>query len=314
MKFTLEELEVFLAVVDTGSLTAAALRLAQPVSSISRSLRRLEEALQTTLLRRTTRRLDLTDEGCSFLKDARQIMVSVQAAEERLLVRKGQPSGPLRVDAATPFLLHVLAPLMEGYRKRFPLVELELSSNEGYVDLLERRIDLAIRIGLLKDSTLHSRLLCHCRLRLLASPAYIERHGLPRNVAALAQHVLLGFSQPESLNAWPVRHGDAPSFQIRPDMAASSGEVLRQLALNGQGIVSLADFMTEGDRASGALVEVLAEHNSGATQPIHAVYYAHSAVSMRVSSFVEHLREVSATWRWAVKPSRRGRASGADGA
>lgn len=299
MKFTLEDLAVFLAVVDTGSLTAAALQLDQPVSTTSRGLRRLEDALQTTLLRRTTRRLDLTDEGCSFLKDARDIMASVQAAEERLLLRHGQPSGPLRVDAATPFVLHVLAPLMDGYRRRFPLVDLELSSNEGFVDLLERRIDLAIRIGDLKDSTLNSRLLCRCRLRLLASPAYLARHGVPTAAAALTGHTLLGFSQPESLNAWPLRDGKDRTLQIRPGIAATSGEVLRQLALNAQGIVCLADFMTEGDRARGDLVEVLAEQNTGMSQPIQAVYYKHSAVSKRISSFVEHLAEAARTWQWA---------------
>ncbi len=307
MKFSLDEIEVFLTVVDTGSLTAAALRLGQPVSTTSRLLRRLEKALRTTLLRRTTRRLDLTDEGCSFLEDARAIMASVHAAEERLAQRHGQPSGPLRIDASTPIMLHVLAPLMDGYRRRYPLVELELSNNEGIVDLLERRIDLAIRVGQLKDSTLHSRLLCHCRLRLLASPAYIKRHGLPASVAALQDHTLLGFSQPDSLNVWPLRQGNDKALHIRPDIAASSGEVLHQLALNGQGIVCQSDFMTDGGRARGDLVEVLAEHNSGATQPIQAVYYKNSTVSLRVSSFVEHLVEASRTWRWAATGSRKRR-------
>ena len=307
MKFSLDEIEVFLTVVDTGSLTAASLRLGQPVSTTSRLLRRLEKALRTTLLRRTTRRLDLTDEGCSFLEDARAIMTSVHAAEERLAQRHGQPSGPLRIDASTPVMLHVLAPLMDGYRRRYPLVELELSNNEGVVDLLERRIDLAIRIGQLKDSTLHSRLLCHCRLRLLASPAYIKRHGLPASVAALQDHTLLGFSQPDSLNVWPLRQGNDKALHIRPDIAASSGEVLYQLALNGQGIVCQSDFMTDGARARGDLLEVLADQNSGATQPIQAVYYKTSAVSLRVSSFVEHLVEAARTWRWAERSARKRR-------
>lgn len=307
MKFSLEEIEVFLSVVDTGSLTAAALRLGQPVSTTSRLLRRLEKALRTTLLRRTTRRLDLTDEGCSFLEDARAIMASVEAAEERLAQRHGQPSGPLRIDASTPVMLHVLAPLMDGYRRRYPLVELELSNNEGVIDLLERRIDLAIRMGELKDSTLYSRLLCHCRLRLLASPAYVEHHGLPATAADLRDHVLLGFSQPDSLNAWPLRQGNDKTLHIRPDIAASSGEVLHRLALNGQGIVCLSDFMTVGERARGELVEVLANQSSGTTQAMHAVYYKNSAVSLRVSSFVDHLAEAARTWSWAEKVPRRRR-------
>lgn len=305
MKFSLEELEVFLAVVDTGSLTTAAMHLGQPVSTTSRLLRRLEDALQTTLLRRTTRRLDLTDEGCSFLKDARAVMGSVQAAEERLLHRRGQPSGPLRIDAATPVMIHLVAPLVESYRERFPLVELELSSNEGFVDLLERRIDLAIRSGEMKDSTLHSRLLCHSGVRLLASPAYIARHGMPGSAAALSDHVLLGFSQPDSLNAWPLHLGSHQPMQIRPTIAASSGEVLRQLALNGQGIVCLGDFMVEGDLARGDLVEVLAERKVTLLRPLNAVYYKHSAVSLRISSFVDHMAAAVPSWSWAEEPVRK---------
>lgn len=307
MNITLEELEVFLAVVDTGSLTGAAQRLGQPVSTTSRVLGRLEDKLQTTLLRRTTRRLDLTDEGCSFLKDARAIVASVQAAQQRLQQRQGQPSGPLRVDAATPFMLHAVVPLMDGYRQRYPLVELELSSNEGFVDLLERRIDLAIRIGALKDSTLHSRPLCHSRLRVLASPGYLQVRGQPTSVAALHAHTLLGFSQPQSLNTWPLPHEDGKPLHIRAAMAASSGEVLRQLALHGQGIVCLADFMTERDRARGDLVEVLGEKNLGTTQPIHAVYYRHSAVSTRISSFVDYLAEHLRLQTWAAAATRKGR-------
>ena len=97
-----------------------------------------------------------------------------------MLARREKPSGRLRVDAASPFMLHVIVPLVRGYRERFPQVELELNSNEGIIDLLERRTDVAIRIGRLKDSTLHSRLVGKSRLRILASPAYLAAHGLPR--------------------------------------------------------------------------------------------------------------------------------------
>lgn len=305
MKITLEELEVFLAVVDAGSLTAAAQQMDVPVSTISRVLGRLEEKLFTTLLRRTTRRLDLTDEGCSFLKDARVIVSAANQAQERLLQRHGQPSGPLKVDAATPFLLHAVVPLIPGYRQQFPLVDLELTSNEGFVDLLERRIDLALRIGPMRDSTLHSRLLCHCRLRLLASPAYLQQHGQPSSVAELESHTLLGFSQPSSLNQWPLATADGTDFRITPDIAAISGEVLRHLALADQGIVCLADFMTVQDRAEQRLIEVLPDSHTGALQPINAVYYRQSAVSVRVSSFVDYLSQALRAQPWALMARQR---------
>lgn len=291
MKLALDELAVFLAVVDSGSLTAAADHLGQPVSTISRLLARLEDKLQTTLLRRTTRRMDLTDEGHDFVKDARNILDAVRIAEDRQMERRGQLSGPLRVDAVTPFMLHVLVPLMPGYRALHPKVELSLGSNEGFIDLLERRVDLAIRIGDLKDSTLYSRLLGHTRIRLLASPEYLAKHGVPHDAPSLAQHQLLGFSEPDILNQWPLLHANGKPVQITPTLSAASGETLRQLALQGMGIICMSDFMTAIDVAQGRLVEVLPHVVQQKLKPIHAVYYQHSTVSARIASIVNYLAD-----------------------
>ncbi|MCU9957599.1 LysR family transcriptional regulator [Burkholderia sp. BKH01] len=292
MKVTLDELQAFAAVVDTGSITAAAQQLDLTVSAASRTLARLEEKLKTTLLRRTTRRLELTEEGRAFLQDARAIIESVENAEEQMLARREMPSGRLRVDAATPFMLHVIVPLVRGYRERFPKVELELNSNEGIIDLLERRTDVAIRIGRLKDSTLHSRRIGNSRLRILASPAYVEAHGQPRKVEDLDKHTLLGFTQPESLNVWPILGTDGEPCRIEPGIWSSSGETLRQLALDGTGMVCLSDFMTAQDREAGRLVQVLARQTLDVEQPIHAVYYRNTAISARIASFVDYMIEV----------------------
>lgn len=291
MNIDLDELQVFLAIVDTGSMTAAAERLGQPVSTVSRLLGRLEDKLATPLLRRTTRRLDLTDEGSAFVADARGILHAVQSAEDRLRERRGQLSGQLRIDAATPFMLHVLVPLVPEYRARHPNVTLTLSSNEGFIDLLERRVDLAVRIGELKDSTLHSRLLGHARLRLVASPAYLERHGTPADIDALLKHELLGFSEPDRLNLWPLRDADGKPVRIEPTLKSSSGETLCQLALQGMGIACFSDFHTAADLAAGRLVEVLPQATIATLRPIHAVYYRHSAVSAKVESMVNYLAE-----------------------
>lgn len=289
MKTTLDELQAFVAVVDTGSLTAAAEALGLTVSASSRSLGRLEEKLQTTLLRRTTRRLELTEEGAAFLEQARAILDSVDAAEEQMLARRMRPAGRLRVDAATPFMLHVLVPLIEGFRARYPEVQLELNSNEGITDLIEKRTDVALRIGVLKDSTLHARLVGRSRIRVLASPAYLERHGVPAGPDELGQHVLLGFTQPETLNDWPLRDIDGSTTRIRPGIASSSGETLRQMALADLGIVCLSDFMTRADRASGRLVQLFAEQTLDVLQPINAVYYRNTALAARITCFVDHV-------------------------
>ncbi|MCD5326449.1 LysR substrate-binding domain-containing protein [Chromobacterium piscinae] len=310
MKVTLDELQAFATVVDTGSITAAAQQLDLTVSATSRSLSRLEEKLKTTLLRRTTRRLELTEEGRAFLQNARAIIDSVDRAEEQMLARRDQPSGRLRIDAASPFMLHVIVPLVRGYRERYPQVELELNSNEGIIDLLERRTDVAIRIGQLKDSTLHSRLIGHSRLRVLASPAYLQAHGQPRAVEELGGHALLGFNQPETLNTWPLPGADGEACRIEPAVRSSSGETLRQLALDGAGIVCLSDFMTEQDRESGRLTEILASDTLDMRQPIQAVYYRNTAVSSRIASFIDYLVEAlggklpeqpAAKWATAAK-------------
>jgi len=289
MKTTLDEMQAFVAVVDTGSLTAAAELLGLTVSATSRALGRLEEKLQTTLLRRTTRRLELTEEGATFLEHARTILDSVDAAEEQMAARRMRPAGRLRVDAATPFMLHVLVPLVEGFRARYPDVELELNSNEGITDLIEKRTDVALRIGVLKDSTLHARLVGTSRIRVLASPAYLARHGTPAGPEELGQHVLLGFTQPETLNDWPLRDTDGCTLRIRPTIASSSGETLRQMALADLGIVCLSDFMTREDRANGRLVQLFPEQTLDVLQPINAVYYRNTALAARITCFVDHV-------------------------
>lgn len=291
MKTTVEELQAFAAVVDGGSITAAAEQLGQTVSGISRALGRLERKLATTLLRRTTRRLELTEEGRAFLAHARAILIAIDEAEEHMAARRQQPAGRLRVNAATPFMLHAIVPLVPAFRRAYPQIELELDSDELNIDLLERRTDIAIRIGALRDSTLHARPIATSRLRVLASPAYLEAHGRPKSVAGLAQHALLGFTQPETLNRWPLRgtHGD--EWPIAAALTASSGETLRQLALAGAGIVCLADFMTAADCARGDLVQLLARDTVEVRQPINAVYYRNTQLSARITCFLDFMAE-----------------------
>ncbi|MGF6963909.1 DNA-binding transcriptional LysR family regulator [Paraburkholderia sp. WC7.3g] len=289
MKVTLDELQAFSAVVDTGSMTTAARHLNLTVSAVSRLLGRLEGKLRTTLLRRNTRKLELTEEGRVFLQHARAIIDSVENSEELMVAQREMPSGRLRIDAATPFMLHVIVPIVQGYRKRYPHVTLELNTNDSIIDLLESRTDVAIRIAQLKDSTLHSRLVGKSRMRILASRGYLEKHGQPRNAEELGKHVLLGFNQPESLNVWPLYGADGEPYRIEPAAYSSSGETLRQLALQGVGIVCLSDFMTSQDRESGRLVQILTRQTSDVRQTIHAVYYRNTALSSRITSFVDYL-------------------------
>lgn len=301
MKTTLEELLVFRTVVDTGSITAAAEQLRQTVSGISRALRRLEGKLDTTLLTRTTRRLTLTDEGHAFLAHARSILAAVDEAEDQLLSRRLQPAGRLRVNAAAPFILHVMAPLVAEFRQRYPQIDLELNTDDLVIDLLEEDTDVAVRIGPLRDSTLRAKALGGSALKVLASPAYLKAHGRPRSVVELRKHVLLGFSQRESLNHWPLSGDHGDRLHITPTVKASSGETLRWLALRGEGIVCLSDFMTLEDRRRGDLVQVLPKHTVQVLQPIHAVYYRSAQVSPRIACFLDFMDEQLGQTAWNVR-------------
>lgn len=291
MKTTLDELLAFTTVVDSGSITAAAEQLGQTASGVSRALSRLEEKLEVTLLHRTTRRLELTEEGHAFVLQARRIVASVEDAEEQMALRRQRPAGRLRVNAASPFMLHVIVPLVAGFRALYPDIELELHSSDQIIDLIEQRTDVAIRIGPLGDSTLHARPLGSNRLRVLASPDYLRQFGAPNTVEQLNGRSLLGFTQPETLNQWPLRHACGQYWQVTPTIKASSGETLRQLALAGAGLVCLADFMTRQDRDDGRLVQVLEAHTVDVRQPIHAVYYRNTALASRITCFLDYVSE-----------------------
>ena len=295
MKVQSDELRTSTTVIDSGSITAAAEQLGLTASAVSRTLARLEDKLGTTLLNRTTRRMKLTEEGRFFLDSARHILAQMDELEERLALRQQRPAGRLRINAASPFMLHAVVPHIDAFRAQYPDIELQLNTNDLNIDLLEQSTDVAIRIGTLSDSTLHARPLGSSRLNLLASPAYLEKHGAPQSVEDLAQHSLLGFTQPESLNVWPLPHAGGESLAITPDLSASSGETLRQLALAGQGIVCLAGFMTCHDIAAGRLVKVLPELVREQRQPINAVYYRNSQLALRIQCFLDFIQERQAT-------------------
>lgn len=291
MKVTLEELRVLVAVADCGSITSAAELLDQTSSGVSRALSRLEAKLNSTLLHRTTRRLALTEEGQLFLTHARQILLSVEQAEEQIARRRETPSGRLRINAAAPFMQHVIVPLIGAFRQRYPLIQLELNTDDIVIDLLEQQTDIAIRIGELRDSTMRARMLGSSKVRLLASPDYLQKYGEPQSVEALAQHQLIGFSQLEMHNVWPVWQSEGELLRIQPTIAASSGEIIRQLTLAGQGIARISDFVSHQDLAEGRLKEVLVQHTHDVRLPVHAVYYRNAELASRITCFLDFLHE-----------------------
>ncbi|KVX02053.1 LysR family transcriptional regulator [Shewanella frigidimarina] len=283
-----DDLDILLMVVDSGGFSAAADALNIQVARVSRAVSKIEQQLGVTILNRTTRRVELTDEGRQFVESVRGGLQQLQRAEDELVRRGELPQGRLRVDAASPFVFHQLVPLMKDFRAAYPDIELALTSNEGYVDLLEKRTDVAIRIGKLADSTLHARPLGKSALHIVASAEYLARRGVPQKVSDLACHELLGFTEPKILNHWPLKGCDV----ITPTISTSNGETLRQLALAGNGIACLSGFMINDDLAAGRLVPILQSEKFThiEREQVNAVYYKSSIVARRISAFIEFIQ------------------------
>lgn len=291
MKATTEELIIFVAVVESGSFSRAAERLNQANSAISRAVKRLEMKLGVSLLNRTTRQLSLTEEGERYFRNVQQILQAMAAAENELTESKKTPRGLLRIDAATPVLLHLLMPLVKPFRERYPDIILSLVSSETFINLIERKVDIAIRAGHLTDSSLRARPLLISYRKLVASPEYLAEYGTPTAITELENHICLGFTEPSSLNQWPVASPDGQLIEIKPGISSNSGETLKQLCLQGNGIACLSDFMINKELNSGELVELFAGQRLPVEMPLSAVYYSDRAVSTRIRAFVDFVSE-----------------------
>jgi len=291
MKASSEELEVFVTVVESGSFSRAAEQLGQDNSVVSRTIKRLEQKLGIQLLNRTTRQISLTHEGERYFGRVQKILQEMAAAENDLLDNRNVPQGLLRIDAATPVILHILAPLVEEFTARYPNIALSLFSSESNINLIDQKVDVAIRIGELEDSSLRARKLMLSYRSVLASPAYLQKWGVPKEVDDLANHRCLGFNEVTALNRWPLLCADGQQLTITPFVSAGSGETLRQLCLAGNGITCLSDYMIQKDIDNGDLVPLFVPQVMRIAMPIHAVYYSDQAVSTRIRCFIDFLSE-----------------------
>ncbi|EPN9529316.1 DNA-binding transcriptional regulator YafC [Cronobacter malonaticus] len=291
MKASSDELIIFVAVVESGSFSRAAEQLNLANSAVSRAVKKLEMKLGVSLLNRTTRQLSLTEEGERYFRRIQQVLQEMAAAETELMESRQTPRGLLRIDAATPVILHLLMPIIKPFRERYPDVTLSLVSSETFINLIERKVDVAIRAGTLTDSSLRARPLFTSYRKIVATPDYLERYGVPATICDLKDHVCLGFTEPVSLNTWPVACEDGQLLETTPGMTSNSGETLKQLCLSGNGIACLSDFMIDKEIEQGELVELLAEYRLPVEMPFSAVYYSDRAVSTRIRTFIDFLSE-----------------------
>lgn len=288
MRTRSDDLEILLTVVDCGGFSAASNMLGIQVARVSRAVNKIEAQLGVSLLNRTTRKMDLTQEGQTFVETIRHSLGQIEQAEEAVINQGKLPQGRLVVDAASPFMLHQIIPLVAEFKKEYPDISLHIRSNEGIVDLLEKRTDVAIRIGKLTDSSLHARALGTSALYIVAAPAYLARYGVPKKVQDLTAHQFIAFDGPKSLNQWPL------SGFVMPEacLVASNGEAVRQLALTGNGIACLSGFMVKQDIEKGDLIPILVDDllPSAEREQVNAVYYKSSQVARRISAFLDFIQ------------------------
>lgn len=287
-----EQLQAFVAVVEAGSFTAAAERLDLVKSAVSRRISALEERLGVQLLRRTTRKLNLTDTGQSFYEHSARILADLEEVESAVLQQHGELRGDLRVALPLSFGVRQMCGPIAKFSERHPFVQFDLDLNDRRIDLLEEGADLAIRIGRLADSSLIARKLFDVRTVVCGSGAYFEKHGVPQTPHELADHNCLIYGNLANPGKWVCTDGDGARLRIDVNavMTASSGDFLCAAAEQGLGIAMQPTFIAADAIRRGDLIPVLSEYQWPVT-PAYAIYPPTRHLSYRVRAFIDFLAD-----------------------
>lgn len=288
----LADVEAFASAVERGSLTAAATALATTPSAISRAIARLETRLGVQLLRRTTRRLGLTEAGRAYLEQTRAAFALIDEAERSLQGQGGELSGSVRLSVPTTYGHHRLPARLQAFAQQHPQVRIELSIANRNVDLVAEGYDLAIRLGELPDSGLVARKLEDAPVCLVASPDYLQRAGLPRRIDELAQHSCLSFVMPSSGRVFPwILREDGHDRDWTPSGALRVSDDplgMVSLAEQGAGICQSYDFIVGERVRAGRLVEVLPD-TRGRSRAFSLIYAPHRQLSAAARALIAAL-------------------------
>ncbi|MGJ5202407.1 LysR family transcriptional regulator [Bradyrhizobium sp. HKCCYLR20261] len=285
------DLEVFCAVADSGSFSAAGRALSLTPSAVSRTLDRIEIRLGARLLLRSTRALTLTAEGQAYLAAARRILADLDEAEQAI-ADQGAPRGRIRVSAAISHGRLCIVPLLGEFVRRYPNILVDIHLGDGLVDIAAGQADVAIRGGPLADSALTARRLSDNGRSIVASPDYLARWGVPQTPEDLHNHNCLNFSFRRAEPVWPFRRDSVDyALKLRGAIEANSGDTLTELARDGVGIARVGDFSLGNAIAEGRLVRLLEAYNPGDREVFHAVFVGGANTPARVRVFVDYLVE-----------------------
>lgn len=286
----LAELEVFIAVVECGSFSAAARRLSRSPSAVSKLISRMEARLRTLLFERTSREVRLTEAGHTMHREGLRVLEALTEAENALQHHAEDARGVLRVHSIFTFAKYQLAPAMPAFMRANPALRVEFVLNNDPLDMVENNIDVAIHSGALPDSSLIARRLLGSRWIVCAAPAYLREHGTPATPDDLARHNCLNFTHRTHWNTWPF--ADAPrAVKAQGNLGADQGDMLMQLAVHGAGLVRLAEFHIQGELAAGRLVPVLEQYRPPQTEPLFVIYKSRKYLTPKVQAFLDFLEQ-----------------------
>lgn len=286
-------MEVFVRAIRLGGLSAAARAMGMSPTMAARHLDALEARLGTTLVNRTTRRLALTDAGTAYLERAERVLAEIAEAEADASAQAVTVEGLLRVSSPATFGVMHVAGLAAEFHRLHPAVTIELGLDDRYVDLLEERWDMAIRIGRLADSSLVARRLAAVRLVICAAPRYLAERGTPRTLADLSDHDCLGYTLGALTGAavWGFGRDGARQVPVRGSLHANNGEALVRAAVAGQGLVYGPRFIAAEALRRGDLVEVALDAEYMDLGGVHSVTHLRRRLPARVRAWIDFLAE-----------------------
>lgn len=291
----------FIWSTECGSFSAAARQHHMTPSAVSKLISRLENRLQVRLFQRGSRRLTLTEEGAAYLLSARAVLDAMNEADSLAEALPSRVSGTLRIHTMTSFARHQIVPWLPEFLDCYPTLNVDIQLGAQFVDHFEQGLDIAIHSGVLPSSSRIARRIGECRWLICASPDYLARHGVPKVPADLLNHRCFNFSFVSPWNAWSfLQDCEGVSIPITARASFTHGDLLRDMALSGAGIVRLADFHVSQDLKAGRLVSLLDAFSPRVVEPIYLLYSDRKHLSPRIRTFIDFFQ---GKWRdhpWGV--------------
>jgi len=286
----LADLRAFIQIAEYASISEAARVLKQPKSSVSRGLARLEDSVGAALVDRSSQHLRLTDAGVLLRSRAMRLLDEADDVRAALDGLAERPRGRLRVNAPYTFAVGLIGPMLSGFVRTYPDIQVVLDIDNKLVNLHAVDLDLAVRVGSLADSDLVAQKLTSVALWACASPAYLQEHGIPQQPADLKRHRLV--ARIDDVSQWGFRdsEGTRVEIDVRPDLVIPEPAVMLTIALAGAGIARLPDFIAREAIASGHLVQVLPDLQADKVD-VHALYTSRRALPVKARVFVRALFE-----------------------